>query len=353
MRQHFDEHTLNTMRKAEDPLADAVIAKYFPKEKSSLQEILSKLRINEDLQNAKEDQVLRQIINQMQEDLSQANPYLLKGKQFFNDHASDIMLLLGFLSLPYCYAAAKGAEMLVRSKRILNEPAKRLAETAHFVFDVFHQNAFKPKGNALVVILKVRLMHAATRWYIKQGEWDADYFGAPVNQEDMAGTNLSFSLMVIRGLRRMGKLISADEALSYIQYWNLVGKLMGLREELLPMDNKAAHLLEKNIRKRQFKQSEAGVRLTESLVSYYHQAAEGTPLEGKVDQMLVFLLGEEVCDLLGIESDPTKATLFKPYTLIMKLQNQLVKKNDSYGEAWFNYRQQSKELSPDASFSLP
>lgn len=353
MKTKFDSVSLDQMRQVKDDLADRVIAHYFPKAKAELQEQLSQLHLNSDLEQVKGVPELTALVDQLLRDAALGNEQLLRGRSFFNDHASDIMLLLGFLSLPYCYAAAKGAEVLVRSKRILDQPAERLAETAHFVFDVFHKNAFAADGKGLVVILKVRLMHAASRWYVAQGDWDVDELGQPVNQEDMAGTNLSFSLMVIRGLRRMGKLISGESALGYIHYWNYVGKLMGLKEELLPQDNKEANLLEKAIRKRQFAPSKAGKQLTASLVNYYYQAAEGTPLEGKVNQMLEFLLGENVCQILGLSIDEFETSLFKPYTLVMKLQNQLLRKNDSYNQAWFNYNQQSKDITPDNAFSLP
>jgi hypothetical protein len=348
----FDNQTLDNMRQMQDAPADALIAQFFPKDKTGLQQLLGTIHVNEDLMSLPDDSPLKVLSGQILNPNLLDKEIMITGRKFFDENASDIMLLLGFLSLPYCYAAANGAEVLVRSKRIIEQPGTRLAETAHFVFDVFGKDAFSPQGKGYVSILKVRLMHAATRWYILQGKWNADQLGKPVNQEDMAGTNLSFSLMVVRGLRRMGKLIHGESALAYIQYWNMVGRMLGLREELLPQSNKEAHLLEKNIRSRQFKKSEVGETLMASLVKYYDQAAEGTPLEGKVKQMLEFLLGSKVAKLLGISIADFEVSLFKPYTVVLRLQNQLLKKNDGYQMAWHNYQQQSKALSPDASFSL-
>ena len=115
------------------------------------------------------------------------------------------MNLLGLLSLPYCYAAADGARVLDLSERIKNKPEHRLNETADFVWDVMAPNAFKPDGKGFTSILKVRLLHAAIRFYTgKSSKWNAADWGLPVNQEDMAGTNLSFSLLVVRGLRKFG-----------------------------------------------------------------------------------------------------------------------------------------------------
>jgi len=348
----FDNQILDGMRQMQDAPADDLIAQFFPKDRAKLQQLLGEIHLNEDLISLPVDSPLRFLRDQIMDPKLVDEEVMRKGRKFFDEYASDIMLLLGFLSLPYCYAAANGAEVLVRSKRIIEQPGTRLAETAHFVFDVFAKDAFAPQGKGYVSILKVRLMHAATRWYILQGEWDAHQLGQPVNQEDMAGTNLSFSLMVVRGLRRMGKLIHGDSALAYIQYWNMIGRMLGLLEEVLPQSNKEAHLLEKNIRTRQFKKSEAGETLMASLVKYYSQAAEGTPLEGKVKQMLEFLLGSNVAKLLGIDIANFEISLFKPYTVVMRLQNQLLKKNDGYQMAWRNYQQQSKALAPDASFSL-
>lgn len=344
---------MNEMRLAMDAPADEVIAQFFPQRKQELQEKLQGLKHNSDLESITDADELFPFVQEILTHAKVDDEILNSSRAFFNTHASDIMLLLGFLSLPYCYAAANGAQVLVQSKRILEQPAERLTETAQFVFEVFAKNAFEASGVGLVSILKVRLMHAATRWYIQQGPWNKEEFGMPVNQEDMAGTNLSFSLMVVRGLRKMGKLIKGDDAESFIQYWNAIGKLLGLREELLPENNKDAHLLEKTIRGRQFKESEAGAKLMKSLLSYYEKAAEGSPLEGKVRSMLEFLLGDRVSKMLGIHLPQTEIQLFKPYTTLLRLQNQLLKKNDSYNAAWMNFKKQSEGLVTDNSFQLP
>ena len=39
---------------------------------------------------------------------------------------------------------------------------------------------------------------------LRSGRWDAERWGAPINQHDMAGTQLLFSLAVLEGLRTLG-----------------------------------------------------------------------------------------------------------------------------------------------------
>lgn len=354
MTAKYDDKALNGMRRAKDPLADSVIASFFPHDKARLNEVLSGFSNNEKLINSQSEESLQLLIDDIKVHYLRLNKRkLAEGRKLFDKHASDCMLLLGFLSLPYCYAASNGAEVLVRSERIMNEPEKRLSETAQFVFDVMAKDAFELQGQGLITIIKVRLMHAAVRWYIQQsGDWNEEVFGAPVNQEDMAGTNLSFSLMVIRGLRRLGRLVQAQEAFAYIDYWNQVGKMMGLRQEFLPKDNKESFLLEKRIRSRQFKQSEAGVKLAKSLFSYFNQVSKGSPLEGKVGPFANFLLGAQVCQILDIRTPESEQLLFKPYQVFMQFSNQIINKADSYGNAYLNYKKQIEGVELNKGYAL-
>ncbi len=255
------------------------------------------------------------------------------------------MLMLGFLSLPYCYAAAKGAEVLARSKRIMAEPGKRLLETAEFVFDVSQPGAFEEQGKGFVSILKVRLMHAAARWYVQQAtDWDADYFGIPVNQEDMAGTNLSFSLITVRGLRKLGIVVLPNQSHDYIQFWNLIGARLGLKSELLPETNKEAYLLEKWIKNRHFEASDAGEKLTKSLLAYFAEATKDSPIEGRSQAFIQYLLGDQISEILGLKVDNFSRLSFRPFKELMKVKNVLLKKDDNYLNAFREFNQRKKEL---------
>lgn len=331
---------LDAFRGLQDPLADRVIEKYFPANKDLLQLHLSSLAQNNDVlsEDAFEELVLlHDSMAQLSATFSSED--LARGQDFFNDYASDIMLLLGFLSLPYCYAAAYGAEVLVQSRRILEDPARRLMDTASFVFDVTHKKAFDASGKALVSILRVRLLHAATRWYINQsGKWDSKEKGKPINQEDMAGTNLSFSLIAIRGLRKLGKFIEPKKAFDYIDYWNKIGLLLGLNPDLIPRNNKEAFHLEKEIRFRHFKTSEAGLQLTNSLYRYYEKAVLDSPLEGLTKAFMIHLLGDKVARQLGLEIGNYERLVFKPYQMFMNFRSYFFASQDSYAKAFARFK---------------
>lgn len=350
----YTNKLLDDSRNEQDSLADEVVSFYFPDRKNELRELLLLVTSNryEPMENVPE--VFRLLWQDVFRNPALADLELQqKGQQFFSRNSSDLMLLLGFLSLPYCYAAANGAEVLIRSNRIKAEPEKRLLETAEFVFDVMAPNAFDSDGKGLASIFKVRLMHATIRYYVQQdNSWQASY-GKPINQEDLAGTNLSFSLIPMRGLRGLGKNFAGAESLAYIRYWNLVGALLGLKPALLPESMKAANVLERKIRKRQFKKSEAGSVLTSSLLNYFERATRGTELEGKSRPFVHFLLGDSVAGLLGLEVDELNRRLFKPIPRFIKFKNVFLNKQDSYLNSLNHFVEQKASAEEEVSFELP
>lgn len=350
----YTNELLDRSRNIQDELADQVIAFYFPSHKKELANLLLEVSDNGYEPGETVADSFRNLWQHVfrNEDLTDRES-LKKGQQFFSKNSSDLMLLLGFLSLPYCYAAANGAEVLIRSQRIKEEPGKRLLETAEFVFDVMAPNAFEEDGKGLASILKVRLMHATIRYYVGQDKSWSEVFGKPINQEDLAGTNLSFSLIPMRGLRNMGQHMSGEESLAYIRYWNLVGKLLGLREELLPQSMKAANVLERKIRKRQFRKSAAGTNLTNALMSYFDRATRGTELEGKSRPFVHFLLGEAVANLLGLEVDVLRQRLFQPIPKFIKLRNVFLNRPDSYFKSLNRFSEQRSDLDEGRPFDLP
>ena len=290
---------LDEFRSVQDPYADQVFAAL----KSAGYNPLMNKDYNAYQLNSQDipqsfPKVLVNYFTQLQKDAAQIDEQLINaGTRFFDRHASQLMATLGFLSLPYCYAAADGAKVLYASERIRKNPHQRLLETAQFVFDVCAQAAFSDEGKAVVSIGKVRLMHAAIRYYIRaKGDWNESW-GAPINQEDMAGTNLAFSLIAIRGLRKLGYTITGESALDYILFWSEIGKLLGIEEALLPNSLKEAVILDKRISKRHFRYSQEGEALTKALKdSINHQSnfeAEG---------LMTYLLGESYSKLLGLNT---------------------------------------------------
>ena len=232
-----------------------------------------------------------------------AEPALMhQGSAFFARHSEMIMSLLGLLSLPYCYTAANGAMVLYLTELIRKQTTKRLFDTAIFIWEVLAPDAFEDKGKAFAEIMKVRIIHAIVRHYMhSSGKWDQAW-GMPVNQEDMAGTNLSFSLIVIRGLRKLGYTVRKSDEKAFLHTWAVIGSLIGLEQALIPENSTEAELLDARIKQRQFADSDHGKELTHALIGHILSVNESKATADDIRGLMRYLLGDEISDQLSIES---------------------------------------------------
>lgn len=340
----FSRAFLNEKRNIGDPLADELIGQTFSsaESKKELFEWMSGLHSNQDLENTStEKQALVAAVTRLPNWADQRQ--MKRGAAFFGNHASEVMKLLGLLSLPYCYTAANGAMVLYLSARMRNDAPKRLKETADFVWAIMAPNAFSKQGKGFVEILKVRLMHAAVRHYTNlNAAWNSDEYGVPINQEDMAGTNLSFSFVVMRGLRKLGYTLSPQEKLSFMHLWNIIGNSMGVEQSLLPKDLKQAVWLDAAIKSEQFKASAHGKELTSSLIEHIKKTAGPKIAIEEITGLMNHLLGDDVAQMLGLS-----AVKLADYKLnLLKLNNffkEVLQNNDplfNYNSAFRAYQKQ-------------
>jgi hypothetical protein len=172
---------------------------------------------------------------------------------------------------------------------------RRVNETARFVVDVLARDAFEPQGAAIRSIQQVRLVHAAVRFWLKErNPWPDE---APLNQEDLLGTLMSFSVVVVRAVRRLGVSVGATEADDFYHLWRVTGALLGVEPALLPSDFAAAEATSNLIAARQFRESSAGKQLVQALRTRINQHV---PVPGMTDYLMRRLSGDRVADLLGI-----------------------------------------------------
>jgi hypothetical protein len=151
------------------------------------------------------------------------------GERAFQSHACCGALVLLANSLPAGYAAPNLAKVLVMSGDLNTHPYKRLLGVLQMIVNVTSANGFDPEGKAIVTAAKLRLLHAGVRRIVRHNIPDYDAtFGVPVNHEDMLGTLMGFSLLVIRGLQELGIPLSGQEAEDYYYLWQTFGLAMGI-----------------------------------------------------------------------------------------------------------------------------
>ena len=204
-----------------------------------------------------------------------------RGQQLFETWGVQISICLFCASLPSSYAAAKGVKVLYLTARLDTDARRRVMETAQFVVDVLSVGGLDEHGKGRRTIQHVRLMHAAVRHLIKArneqqpGLWDPDW-GTPINQEDLAGTLLTFSYVVVDSMRRLGVRVPTKDVEAYLHLWNVIGHLLGVCDELLVSGVRDAAALVETIRHRQFKASPEGQDMTGALL-YSARPADALP----------------------------------------------------------------------------
>lgn len=298
--RQFPNELMDKLRQTGDPLADAVILKL-----NESEGILG-VRTMFSWLNSSESVSAYQIINEFIDQNNSLPDFtdkklMQQGRQFFIKNQNQIGLMLACYSLPYCYAGADGAKVLAMSQRIQTDTLKRLEETGEFV-EIITQEKNWENGEAVRKILKVRLMHAAIRFFTEyHGTWNLAW-GKPVNQEDMAGTNGAFSYIVIRGMRISGNEPSESDSEAYLHFWNVVSVIMGIDEALIPKNLREAFVMDKVIVKRQFRASDEGKLLTKALLDTMEKFIENPLLKSFPAAQMRFLMGDKVADMLGIPS---------------------------------------------------
>src|SRR5262249_12839023 len=81
----------------------------------------------------------------------------------FARHGPEVLITLGFYSLPAAYMARKGVQVLYRTGYMGKRPLRRVFETVQMVVDVLSPEGLAPAGSGVRTAQKVRLMHAAVR----------------------------------------------------------------------------------------------------------------------------------------------------------------------------------------------
>jgi hypothetical protein len=222
------------------------------------------------------------------------------GQQFFEKNGLTIVAALHCASLPEAYACAKGVQVLWLNGRLLTDTKRRILETAQMIFDAMSIGGLEPAGRGIRSVQKVRLMHAAVRFLIQRsGRWNADW-GAPINQEDLAGTLMTFSCTVLDAIEKLSVVVTPEEAEAYLHAWKVAGAVLGVDAELLPRDLTDAKLLSQTIRRRQTAPSDAGRALTAALLEYMEAMIPGRAFKDFPATMMRYILGDAAADVVGV-----------------------------------------------------
>jgi hypothetical protein len=205
----------------------------------------------------------------------------------------------------------------VLSGRLKEQAMRRLNETARFVQAVCRPGGMRPFADGWQITLKVRLIHAQVRRMIlRSAAWNEGAWGAPVNQHDMAGTTLLFSIAIMDGLRKLGVRIDADEGERYIHLWRWVGHVIGVDSALLPASSADATRLADLIAATMGPPDQDSRDLTTALFSAGFEGAVTPKQKRDAARRALFgttlcreLVGEELADALQVPKSTVRFAL--------------------------------------------
>ncbi len=306
----WTDEFLESMRYEGDPIADAAIAEVFELgQVGRVNELLAELHKNSDAVPADLPPLLRSFFQEMSALPAWADQARMeRGNDLFGRYASHVASILHCGSLPVCYGGAKGVEVLYRSKRIHGQVFRRIMETAQFVIDALDEGGLGPQGRGRRSAQKIRLLHATIRHFMRN-DWDMS-LGLPINQEDLAATIFSFSVVIPRGLAKLGVDLPKQDRDDYFHIWSVIGHLMGVDERLNPHDFADGAALMDTILTRQWAPSEAGRVVTKALVQYMQDTLPGSALDGAPPTLIRHLTGDELADMLAVpQADWTSLAL--------------------------------------------
>lgn len=234
-----------------------------------------------------------------------------RASAFFVDHAVSLSAILGLASLPECYAAKKGVKALHATDQMgYSGTEKRVSETSQFLLHVLTPGGLYDEGAGIATLMKVRMMHSASRLLIGANDWDAARDGVPVNQEDLIGTLTTFGCTPVMHITKLGVTVSPEEQEDFWYFWRIAGQILGIDVAAMPVDFAEAKVFFERVQHRHCGKSSEGIELTKALLSFYAGIVPGASLfEGLVPGVVRFLAGDVVADALEVPQSRWKGII--------------------------------------------
>ncbi len=222
--------------------------------------------------------------------------------------------VLGCMALMGGYRFSATTKPLVFTGALERKTTRRLEETAKYVCDVYAPGGLDRFGRGFASTVRVRVMHAVVRRAAASSpRWQTHEWGLPINQTDMLGTNLLFSVVYLTGLRAMGMRFTRNEGDALVHMWRYIGFLMGVEEALLPATEIEGRRLAYAMFRSQPGADDDSRRLAKALreAPYAHARTQREKILIGLDVryrtgLSRALLGDAIADELGLPNDAWK-----------------------------------------------
>ena len=164
---------------------------------------------------------------------------IARARGLFTKYGDEISAALLLAGLPNSYATAWGARVLVAHGDLVWALPRRVRQTAMFLMTVLTMDetvdtAEDPAGTSTIIrtAAGLRLFHHVLRAQLRHDPRLDHELGSenqvPINQEDLLGTLLTFTVTTFGVLDQLGVEWSHDDREAYLLFWDLVGAALGI-----------------------------------------------------------------------------------------------------------------------------
>ncbi|KAL7748527.1 hypothetical protein RI367_005937 [Sorochytrium milnesiophthora] len=176
----------------------------------------------------------------------------------------------------------------------------------------------QPGGKGWESVIRVRILHAKVRAAVlrrgvaNRNVYDVDADGIPINQEDLTATLLTFSVVTVNAMKRVGLDLrrrirysesggDIDELAAFYHTWRYIGYLSGVGEDVNPLyDVDVAHASDEAITLHLAYPDHSTAMLVSNLLhGTVHHPPLSMPLSKKVALTRAFL-GGHLADQLSV-----------------------------------------------------
>lgn len=172
-------------------------------------------------------------------------PAIYRGARHFARYTRQSGIVLGAASLVSGYANSAASRPLELTGRYVENAGMRTIEVGAWLLAVNQDGGLDRFSDGFELTVRVRVIHALVRQHLRNSpEWDTAAWGLPIPQAFLSYTLIEFCLIPLRGMRAIGAPYLPHEVDTFYAMWRYIGHLLGIREELLPVDEADQRRLE-------------------------------------------------------------------------------------------------------------
>ena len=215
-----------------------------------------------------------------------------------------LVLLCG--SLVEGYAFDKIVHVLTQTERLNKDATRRVVETTQMLHRMLTPDGMQPGGCGHRTLMEVRLLHASMRTFIESsGRWQTSQGVRPINQQEMIGTIIAFDYLVVRGVERLGLVLSNRERQAVHHLWRYAGYLLGVDSQLLTTSWQQQQAFTHDYYQHLYNPTASGAVLANSVLT---SVAERSPFHLSLPVLQTIsrhLIGDSLANQFGFQSSPS------------------------------------------------